>query len=93
MNSIRFEVPLGSARARRISVNVTVMTEKLVGIPRLTSDLVAGELLVSMSTNINGKVNLGVIKKSVSIRMNCSMIVDLQRQDVKDMDCEKKVSL
>ncbi|KAK4349683.1 hypothetical protein RND71_032438 [Anisodus tanguticus] len=89
-------VPRGSARARRtfrMNVNITVMTEKLVGIPRLTSDLVAGELPVSMSTNINGKVNLGVIKKSVGIRMNCNLVVDLQRQDVKDMECDRKVSL
>lgn len=90
------QLPRGSARARRtfrMNVNITVMVEKLVGIPRLTSDLIAGELPVSMLTNINGKVNLGVIKKSVGIRMNCNMVVDLQRQDVKNIDCERKVSL
>ncbi|XP_049377013.1 uncharacterized protein LOC125841874 [Solanum stenotomum] len=89
-------LPRGSARARRtfsMNVKVMVMVEKLIVIPRLTSDLIAGELPVSMSTNINGKVNLGVIKKSVDIRMNCNMVVDLQRQDVKDIDCERKVSL
>lgn len=89
-------IPPGSARARRtfrMNVNVTVMVEKLVGIPRLMSDLVAGELPVSMVTKINGKVNLGLIKKSVGVRMNCAMVVDLQSQDVKDIDCERKVSL
>lgn len=89
-------LPRGSARARRtfrMNVNIEVMVEKLVGIPRLTSDLIARELPVSMITNINGKVNLGVIKKSVGIRMNCDLVVDLQRQEVKDLDCDRKVSL
>ncbi|CAN4075911.1 unnamed protein product [Withania somnifera] len=89
-------MPRGSARARRtfiMNVNVTVMVEKLVGIPRLTTDLIQGELPISMSTNINGKVNLGLIKKSVGIRMNCDVVVDLKRQDVKDLDCERNVSL
>ncbi|XP_015084618.1 uncharacterized protein LOC107028077 [Solanum pennellii] len=89
-------LPRGSARARRtfsMNVIIMVMVEKLIVIPRLTSDLIAGELPVSMSTNINGKVNLGVFKKSVDIRMNCDMVVGLQRQDVKDINCERKVSL
>ncbi|XP_059316826.1 uncharacterized protein LOC132067570 [Lycium ferocissimum] len=89
-------VPPGSARARRtfrMIIKVTVMAEKLMGIPRLTSDLLKGELPISMSTNINGKVNLGLFKKSVRIRMNCNMVVDLQSQEVKNMDCERKVSL
>nr|XP_010324637.1 uncharacterized protein LOC104648615 [Solanum lycopersicum] len=89
-------LPRGSARARRtfsMNVIIVVMVEKLIAIPRLTSDLIAGELSISMSTNINGKVNLGVFKKSVDIRMNCDMVVGIQRQDVKDINCERKVSL
>ncbi|XP_016454179.1 uncharacterized protein LOC107778437 [Nicotiana tabacum] len=88
--------PPGNAKARRtfqMTVNVTVMTEKLVGIPRLASDLVARELPLSMSTSIKGRVKIVVIKKSVGIRMNCSMVVDLQTQEVKNMDCKRKVSL
>ncbi|KAF3653958.1 hypothetical protein FXO38_15387 [Capsicum annuum] len=90
-------IPRGSARARRtlrMDVSVTVMTEKLVGIPRLTNDLIAMELPISMSTNINGRVNLGLFKKSVGVRMNCNMVIDLQRQQVKgNMDCDRKVSM
>lgn len=90
------DLPRGSARARRtfkMNVYVTVMVQRLVGIPRLTSDLIAGELPVSMTTNIKGKVNLGLFKKSVGVRMNCNMVVDLTSQAVKDLDCERKVSL
>lgn len=89
--------PSASARARRtfrMIVNVTVMADKLSGIPRLANDLMARELPMSMSTSINGRVKiLSVVKKSVGIQMNCSMIVDLQTQDVKDMDCKRKASL
>ncbi|XP_009764339.1 late embryogenesis abundant protein At1g64065-like [Nicotiana sylvestris] len=88
--------PAANAKARRtfrMIVNVTVMVDKLSSIPRLASDLVARKLPLSMSTSINGRVKILVIKKSVGIQMNCNMIVDLQTQDAKNMDCKKKVSL
>ncbi|WMV14819.1 hypothetical protein MTR67_008204 [Solanum verrucosum] len=79
--------PSANARARRtfrMIVNVTVLADKLSGIPRLASDLMVGELPMSMSTSINGRVKILSIKKSVGIQMNCSMVVVLQTQDVKD---------
>ncbi|KAH0696491.1 hypothetical protein KY290_013863 [Solanum tuberosum] len=88
--------PSANARARRtfrMIVNVTIMADKLSGIPRLASDLMAGKLTMSMSTSINGRVKILSIKKSVGIQMNCSMVVVLQTQDVKDMDCKRKISL
>ncbi|KAK4710263.1 hypothetical protein R3W88_004776 [Solanum pinnatisectum] len=88
--------PSANARARRtfrMIVNVTVLADKLSGIPRLASDLMAGELPMRMSTSINGRVKILSIKKSVGIQMNCSMVVVLQTQDVKDMDCKRKISL
>uniref|UniRef100_M1DPV6 Plant cell wall protein SlTFR88 n=1 Tax=Solanum tuberosum TaxID=4113 RepID=M1DPV6_SOLTU len=92
------EVLTPSANARawrtfRMIVNVTVLADKLSGIPRLASDLMAGELPMRMSTSINGRVKILSIKKSVGIQMNCSMVVVLQTQDVKDMDCKRKISL
>ncbi|CAN4077396.1 unnamed protein product [Withania somnifera] len=76
--SFKFKATTLGSKDVRMNTKVIILVEKLVGIPRLTSDLI---------------VNLGVIKKSVGIRMNCDLVVDLQRQDVKDMDCERKVSL
>ncbi|XP_059277742.1 uncharacterized protein LOC132031884 [Lycium ferocissimum] len=89
--------PPGTAKARRtlqMNVTVEIMVEKMLGIPRLVNDLRSGELLVSTYTRINGRINiLNIIKKNAEIKMNCIMMVDLRSQDVRGIDCKKKVSL
>ncbi|XP_009597171.1 late embryogenesis abundant protein At1g64065-like [Nicotiana tomentosiformis] len=89
--------PPGTAKARRtlpINVTVEVMVEKILSIPRLGNDLKSGELPLSTYTRINGRVNiLKIIKKSAEIKMSCKMTVDLRSQDVRDVDCNRIVSL
>lgn len=89
--------PPGTAKARRtlpINVTVEVMVEKILSIPRLGNDLKSGELPLSTYTRINGRVNiLKIIKKSAEIKMSCKMNVDLRSQDVRDIDCNRIVSL
>ncbi|XP_009786304.1 uncharacterized protein LOC107771828 [Nicotiana tabacum] len=89
--------PPGTAKARRtlpINVTVEVMVEKILSIPRLGNDLKSGEVSLSIYTRINGRVNiLNIIKKSAEMKMSCKMTVDLKSQDVRDIDCNRIVSL
>lgn len=91
------EIPPGNARARRtmkLNATVIVMVQNLMGLPRLTSDLIAGELPVGVSTTIHGRAKvLKIIKKSATVRLNCTMSFDLSSQDIQNLDCERKVSL
>ncbi|CAH9106696.1 unnamed protein product [Cuscuta europaea] len=88
--------PPGNARARRtltMNVTVNVMVQNLVSASRLPRDLLAGKMPVALSTTIHGKAKVVIIKKSVTVRMNCTMSFDLSSQNIENLDCSKKVSL
>nr|GMD05569.1 late embryogenesis abundant protein At1g64065-like [Ipomoea batatas] len=91
------QVPPGNARARRtlkINATVIVMVQNLMGVPRLGSDLIAGKLPVGITTRIHGRAKvLGIIKKSATVRLNCTMSFDLSSQGIENLDCDRKVSL
>ncbi|VFQ78919.1 unnamed protein product [Cuscuta campestris] len=88
------EAPPGNARARRtmtLTVTVNVMVRDLLaGAPSLSRDLIARRMPASMSTTIRGRAKVLIIKKSVTVRMNCSMVLNLSSQDIDDLDCNKK---
>lgn len=90
-------IPAGNARARRtlqLNVTVDVMMEKLLGVARLKSDLVTGELPVGIFSIIPGKVKLlRIVKKSATVKMNCTMSFNILRQDIEHLDCLRKISL
>ncbi|CAH9141416.1 unnamed protein product [Cuscuta epithymum] len=88
--------PPGNARARRtltMNVTVNVLVQNLASASRLPRDLLAGKMPVALSTKIHGKAKVVIIKKSVTVRMNCTMSFDLSSQNIEDLDCSKKVSL
>ncbi|XP_019150964.1 PREDICTED: late embryogenesis abundant protein At1g64065-like [Ipomoea nil] len=91
------KIPAGNARARRtlqLNVTVDVMVEKLLEVPRLKSDLVTGELPVAIYTTIHGKVNLlRIVKKSATLKMNCTMSFNILRQDIENLHCLRDISL
>lgn len=89
--------PAGEARARRtlrMSVLVDVVVDKMVGVKRFESDFIAWSFAVSMSTRINGVVKIAdVVKKSVVVKMMCTMNLDLRTQAIQDRVCRRDVSL
>ncbi|KAL3844541.1 hypothetical protein ACJIZ3_001944 [Penstemon smallii] len=89
--------PEGRARARktvRINVTVDVMVDEVVKVPRFVSDLGVGMLPISMYMVIDGKVKImDVIKRSVVVRMNCTMNVNVNSQMIQDWNCRRRVSL
>lgn len=90
------QLPPGNARARRtlkLNVTVVVMVQNLISVPRLTGDLAAGDLPVGVTTTIHGRAKVLIIKKSATVRMNCTMSFDLSSQDIQNLDCERRVSL
>lgn len=88
--------PAGEARARRtrtMSVVVDVMVDKMVGVKRFESDLIAGSFAVSTSTRISGVVKIAdVVKKSVVVKMKCTMNLDLRSHAIQDRVCGRRVS-
>ncbi|KAL0312530.1 UNVERIFIED_CONTAM: hypothetical protein Sradi_5652300 [Sesamum radiatum] len=89
--------PAGQARARRtlrMNVTIDVAVEKVVGVGRFKSDFDAGIFPVSTYTRISGRVRItDMIKRSVVVKMNCTMNVNTSSQGVQDRNCRRRVSL
>lgn len=89
--------PAGVAPAKRtVRMNVTVELEvgKLLGVERLSSDLRNGELNFSSYTSVRGRVKiLGVFKKSVVVRMNCTMSVNVTSREIRGQSCRPGISI
>ncbi|KAF8013363.1 hypothetical protein BT93_I1261 [Corymbia citriodora subsp. variegata] len=88
-------IPAGKAPAQRTrSVNVTVEVSpaKIAAAPRLGNDLAAGNLTMESYTRIDGRVKiLGIIRKHVTVRLNCTITYVISTQEFKD-DCKQHVS-
>lgn len=89
------EVPGGVVKARktmRVNVVYEMMVVKLAGDPKFESDLTAGNLTVRSYTRINGKVNiLNIIKRKVTVNMNCSITINVTGRGTAEQDCKNHV--
>ncbi|PWA80179.1 late embryogenesis abundant (LEA) hydroxyproline-rich glycoprotein family [Artemisia annua] len=89
------DIPRGVAKARRtLRLNVTfdVTVAKIVGKQEFQSDLGTGKLPFQSYTKINGRVKiLNIIKRKVTVTMNCSIGVNVTNGAIVDQDCKKRV--
>lgn len=90
-------VPEGEAAARKtrkINVFVDVKVDRIVGVSRFESDFVGGNFTLSVFTSLRGVVKIGgVEKRSLVVKLDCTMSVDLRSDDVRDLNCRRDVSL
>ncbi|KAI3822265.1 hypothetical protein L1987_09853 [Smallanthus sonchifolius] len=91
------DIPGGVAKARRtMRLNVTfeVMVAEITGNQWFRSDMTAGILPVESYTEIEGRVKiLNIIKRKVTVTMNCSIAVGVASQQIVNQDCKKHVSI
>ncbi|KAL6565973.1 hypothetical protein OROHE_005028 [Orobanche hederae] len=88
--------PPGRARARRtmrMNLKVDVMMDRVLSQLDLVSDINSGLLTVSTYTAVGGRVKIWMIKKHVTVRMNCSMVVNITNQAIQKQECRRKVNL
>ncbi|XVF33249.1 hypothetical protein REPUB_Repub17cG0152700 [Reevesia pubescens] len=89
--------PAGSAKARRtmrMNITVDIITDRLLASPNLVADVSSGTLTMSSYSRIGGRVNmLNIIKKHVTVTMNCSMTVNISSQAIQEQKCKRKVDL
>ncbi|KAG8477456.1 hypothetical protein CXB51_029957 [Gossypium anomalum] len=87
--------PGGTAKARRtIQMNITVdiMTDRVLASPNLTADLTSGTLTMISYSRIGGRVNmLNIIKKHVTVMMNCTVTVNITSQAIQDRSVSKRL--
>lgn len=89
--------PPGRAKARRtmrMNVTVDIMTGKLVSSPNLSTEAGTGLLTMDSYSKIPGRVKLlNIIKKHITVTMNCSITVNISSQAIQAQKCRKKVDL
>ncbi|OMO64387.1 Late embryogenesis abundant protein, LEA-14 [Corchorus capsularis] len=89
--------PAGRAKARRtmrMNISVDMITDQILASPNLSGDLSSGTLTMSSYSRIGGRVNIiNIIKKHVTVKMNCSMTVNISSQAIQQQKCKRKVDL
>lgn len=91
--------PQGIAKARRTfqmkaTIDFMLEIEDIVRVPRFLGDLMTGSLPVSSQTSIRGKVEMiKIIKKTVGVRMDCTLKYIVAKEEIQDQKCKKYVSL
>ncbi|XVF80143.1 hypothetical protein PTKIN_Ptkin15bG0046800 [Pterospermum kingtungense] len=89
--------PAGRAKARRtmqMNISVDIMTDQLLASPNLASDVSSGTLTMSSYSRIRGRVNmLNIIKRHVTVKMNCTMTVNISTTAIQEQKCKRKVDL
>lgn len=89
--------PPGRAKAQRtmrMNITVDIIADQILASPNLNADLTSGVLTMSSYSRIGGRVNiLNIIKKHVTVRMNCSMTVNISSQAIQNQVCKRKVDL
>ncbi|KAL0339465.1 UNVERIFIED_CONTAM: hypothetical protein Sangu_1468600 [Sesamum angustifolium] len=88
--------PPGRARARRtmrMNITVDVMTDRVLSQPDLRSDVNSGLIAISSYTRVGGRVKMLIIKKHVTVTMNCTITINATSQAIQQQKCKRKVKL
>lgn len=89
--------PGGETKARRtvrMNITVDVMTDRILSDPNLASDAGSGVLGLESYSRIGGRVNvLNVYKRHVTVKMNCSLSVNVSSQGVQGQKCKRHVDM
>ncbi|KDP28555.1 hypothetical protein JCGZ_14326 [Jatropha curcas] len=89
--------PPGRAKARRtmrMNVTVEIITDKLISNPNLNTEAGSGLLTMSSYSKIPGRVKLfHIIKKHATVKMNCTITVNISSQAIQTQKCKRKVDL
>ncbi|CAH8266128.1 unnamed protein product [Arabidopsis lyrata] len=82
-------------RTSRMNLTVDIMIDRILSDPGLGRELTRSGLVNMWSyTRVGGKVKiLGIVKKHVTVKMNCTMAVNITGQAIQDVDCKKKIDL
>lgn len=89
--------PPGHAKARRtmrMNLTVDIITDELISNPNLNTEVSTGLLTMDSYSKIPGRVKLlKIIKKQVTVKMNCSITVNISTQAIQAQKCRNKVDL
>ncbi|KAE8716276.1 desiccation protectant protein Lea14-like protein [Hibiscus syriacus] len=81
-------------RTVRMNITIDIIMDRLLASPNLVADASSGTLTMSSYSRIGGRINvLNIIKRHVTVKMNCSMTVDIFSQAIQAQKWKRKVDL
>ncbi|XP_010506613.1 PREDICTED: late embryogenesis abundant protein At1g64065-like [Camelina sativa] len=81
-------------RTSRMNLTVDIMIDRILADPGLSREVsTSGLVNVWSYTRVGGKVKILVVKKHVTVKMNCTMAVNITAQAIQDVDCKNKIGL
>ena len=89
--------PPGRSAARRtvrMNISVDIITDRVLDSPNLLGDIGSGLLRMSSYSRVPGRVNiLGLVKRHVVVKLNCTMALNISSQAIQEQKCKRKVDL
>ncbi|KAL5984752.1 hypothetical protein ACLOJK_041374 [Asimina triloba] len=90
-------IPAGKARGKRtlrMKVTIDVQVGQLLEERKLYGDLRRGSLEIGSYTEMGGKVSLlNIFKHRADVKMNCTMTLSVESQEIEDQKCERSIKL
>ncbi|KAJ8748960.1 hypothetical protein K2173_013398 [Erythroxylum novogranatense] len=89
--------PPGRAKPRRtmrMNLTVDIMTDRLISDPNLFADVSSGVVTMTSFSRVPGKMKfLKIIRKHVTVKMNCSLELNVLSQKIHTQKCNRKVDV
>lgn len=91
------QIPRWNVKAKKTTdINVTMefMLQKILSVSGLVGDLTSGSIPLDTKTRIKGKVDiLGIIKKTVTVKLDCNFRFLMANQTIQNQKCNSTVKL
>ncbi|KAH1106982.1 hypothetical protein J1N35_010750 [Gossypium stocksii] len=89
--------PPGRAKAHRtvrMNITIDIIVDRILASPNLVTDIRSGMLTMDSYTRVGGRINiLNIIKRHVTVKMNCSMTVNIFSQAIQQQKCKRQVDV
>lgn len=89
--------PPGKAKARRttrMNVSVDMITDRLMSNPNLSVEVGSGVLSLTSYSRVPGRIKiLKIIRRHVTVKMNCSVTFNISSLAIQSTKCKRKVDL
>ncbi|XP_057805752.1 late embryogenesis abundant protein At1g64065-like [Salvia miltiorrhiza] len=84
---------LPARRTERMNVTVDVIMDRVVALPGFGSDVESGSVTMSWCARVGGKAKFLIVKKHVTMKMNCTVTVDVAKMAILEYKCKQKIKL
>lgn len=77
-----------------MNITVDIIADRILSHPNLGADISSGLIAIDSYTTVGGRVKIiNIIKKHVTVKMNCSVSINITTRAIQEQKCKRKVDL